>query len=68
MKYVRMSIEKESPEQLGYEKIKNNLTETSVRDRNIRDLGLVIDDMILPYGDHLGDPRLRETIAQQSGL
>ena len=24
MNYVRMSIEKESPEQLGYEKIKNN--------------------------------------------
>ncbi|NLV81560.1 MAG: aspartate aminotransferase, partial [Synergistaceae bacterium] len=60
MKYVRMSIEKESPEQLGYEKIKNNLTETSVRDRNIKDLGLVLDDILLPYGDHLGDPRLRE--------
>ena len=30
MKYVRMAIEKESPEQLGYGKIKNNLTETSV--------------------------------------
>ena len=48
MKYVRMSIEKESPEQLGYERIKNNLTETSVRDRNIKDLGLVLDDILLP--------------------
>lgn len=66
MKYVRMPIEKESPEQLGYEKIKNNLTETSVRDRNIKDLGLVIDDILLPYGDHLGDPRLRNIIAKQS--
>ena len=68
MKYVRMPIEKESPEQFGYEKIKNNLTETSVRDRNIRDLGLVIDDILLPYGDHLGDPRLRGIIARQSGV
>ena len=68
MKYVRMFIEKESPEQLGYDKIKNNLTETSVRDRNIKDLGLVLDDILLPYGDHLGDPRLRDIIAQQSGV
>lgn len=68
MKYVRMSIEKESPEQFGYEKIKNNLTETSVRDRNLKDLGLVLDDMILPYGDHLGDPRLRKLIAHESGI
>ncbi|MFR5879386.1 MAG: pyridoxal phosphate-dependent aminotransferase [Cloacibacillus evryensis] len=68
MKYTRMPIEKESPEQFGYEKIKNNLTETSVRDRNIRDLGIVLDDILLPYGDHLGDPRLRRLIAEQSGI
>lgn len=68
MKYVRMPIEKESPEQFGYEKIKNNLTETSVRDRSLKDLGIVLDDMILPYGDHLGDVRLRELIAKQSGI
>ena len=59
MMYERMAIEKESPEQFGYEKIKNNLTETSVRDRNLKDLGLVIDDLLLPYGDHLGDVRLK---------
>ena len=68
MKYERMAIEKESPEQFGYEKIKNNLTETSVRDRNLKDLGLVIDDLLLPYGDHLGDVRLRKLIAAQSGV
>lgn len=68
MKYVRMAIEKESPEQFGYDKIKYNLTETSVRDRNIKDLGLVLDDVLLPYGDHLGDIRLRKTIAEQSGF
>ena len=68
MKYVRMSIEKESPEQFGYEKIQNNLTETSVRDRSLKDLGIVLDDILLPYGDHLGDPRLRKTIADQSDI
>jgi len=68
MKYTRMAIEKESPEQLGYDKIKNNLTETSVRDRNLKDLGLVLDDLLLPYGDHLGDERLRKIIAEQSDL
>ena len=68
MHYVRMPIEKESPEQFGYEKIKNNLTETSVRDRNLKDLGIVLDDMLLPYGDHLGDPRLRKLIAEQAGM
>jgi len=66
MNYVRMAIEKESPEQRGYEKIKNNLTETSVRDRNLKDLGVVLDDMLLPYGDHLGDISLRKLIAEQS--
>jgi aspartate/methionine/tyrosine aminotransferase len=68
MKYVRMAIEKESPEQFGYEKIKYNLTETSVHDRNLKDLGIVLDDMLLPYGDHLGDIRLRKLIAQQSEI
>ncbi|MDO4561480.1 MAG: aminotransferase class I/II-fold pyridoxal phosphate-dependent enzyme [bacterium] len=68
MKYTRMPIEKESPEQFGYEKIKNNLTETSVRDRSIKDLGIVLDDILLPYGDHLGDPRLRRLIAEQSNI
>ena len=68
MKYVRMAIEKESPEQFGYDKIKNNLTETSVRDRNLKDLGLILDDVLLPYGDHLGDPRLRKLIAEQAGI
>ncbi len=63
-----MAIEMESPEQLGYSRIKNNLTETSVRDRNLKDLGIVLDDLLLPYGDHLGDPKLREIIAKQSDI
>ena len=68
LKYRRMAIEQESPEQLGYGKIRHNLTETSVRDRNLKDLGLVLEDLLLPYGDHLGDPRLRELLALQSGM
>jgi aspartate/methionine/tyrosine aminotransferase len=60
-----MPIEIESPEQLGYETITNNLSESSVADRRLADLGLDIelDDLLLCYGDHLGDRTLREAIA-----
>jgi aspartate/methionine/tyrosine aminotransferase len=60
-----MPIEVESPEQLGYDTITNNLSESSVADRRIRDLGLELDldDLLLCYGDHLGDPLLREAVA-----
>ena len=60
-----MPIEVESPEQLGYDTITNNLSESSVADRRLGDLGLdlELDDLLLCYGDHLGDPALRETIA-----
>ncbi|MEQ1785712.1 MAG: aminotransferase class I/II-fold pyridoxal phosphate-dependent enzyme [Acidimicrobiales bacterium] len=60
-----MPIEVESPEQLGYDTITNNLSESSVADRRLRDLGLDLDldDLLLCYGDHLGDPLLREAVA-----
>jgi len=60
-----MPIEIESPEQLGYESISFNLSESSVADRRLADLGLDIDvdSLLLCYGDHLGDPVLREAIA-----
>jgi len=60
-----MPIEVESPEQLGYDTITNNLSESSVADRRLADLGLQLelDDLLLRYGDHLGDPVLREAIA-----
>jgi aspartate/methionine/tyrosine aminotransferase len=60
-----MPIEVESPEQLGYDTITNNLSESSVADRRLRDLGLELDldDLLLCYGDHLGDPLLREAVA-----
>lgn len=67
MKYRRMSIEEESPEQLGYDKIRFNLTESSVRDRSLADLGSEIGDMLLFYGDHAGNDTFRELIAAQSG-
>jgi aspartate/methionine/tyrosine aminotransferase len=62
-----MPIEIESPEQLGYSAITNNLSESSVADRRLRDLGLSLDldDLLLCYGDHLGDPLLREAVAAQ---
>ena len=71
MRYRRMPIEVESPEQLGYSAITNNLSESSVADRRLSDLGLDVDvdSLLLCYGDHLGDPLLREAVAAQgSGL
>ena len=35
MRYRRMPIEVESPEQLGYDTITNNLSESSVSDRRL---------------------------------
>ncbi len=67
MKYRRMPIEEESPEQLGYDKIRYNLTESSVRDRSLGDLGIEVADMLLFYGDHAGHPGFRELLAAQSG-
>ena len=63
-----MPIEVESPEQLGYDTITNNLSESSVSDRRLADLGPALqveglDDLLLCYGDHLGDPSLREAVA-----
>ncbi len=66
MQYVRMPIEEESPEQLGYDRIKYNLAESAVSDRSLKELGLNLDDTLLCYGDHMGHTGLREIIAQQN--
>jgi aspartate/methionine/tyrosine aminotransferase len=60
-----MPIEVESPEQLGYDTIAYNLSESSVRDRRLGDLALDLDldGLLLRYGDHLGDPDLRAAVA-----
>ncbi|MEY2435052.1 MAG: hypothetical protein QOC92_4777 [Acidimicrobiaceae bacterium] len=60
-----MPIEIESPEQLGYDTIAYNLSESSVADRRLTDLGLDLDlsDLLLCYGDHLGERGLRDAVA-----
>ncbi len=60
-----MPIEVESPEQLGYERIRCNLAESSVADAVLGELGLELDleRLVLQYGDHAGHPGLRASIA-----
>lgn len=65
MKYVRMAIEKESPEEYGYGNIENNLSESSVTDQVMRELQISIQDLTLLYCEHMGLPALREQIAAQ---
>ena len=67
MKYARMAMEKESPEQLGYSSIAYNLSESSVRDRTLSEIGVQLPDLVLFYGDHMGPPGLRERVAAQCG-
>lgn len=68
MKFHRSAIEAEGAEVIGYENIKYNLAESSVRDRTLQDLGIEIRELELPYAkDHFGMTRLRELIASQSG-
>ena len=61
-----MPIEVESPEQLGYDTITYNLSESSIADRRLSDLGIdpgILDELVLCYGDHLGDRELRAAVA-----
>ena len=66
MKYRRMPIEEESPEEFGYDRIRFNLTESSVRDRSLADLGIELCDLLLFYGDHVGNEMFRDLVAAQS--
>ena len=59
MRYVRMPIEVESPEEFGYGRIRYNLSESSVADRKLSDLNLSIPDLTLLYTEHRGSERLR---------
>ena len=67
MKYQRMPIEVESPEQVGYDAIRFNLAESSMRDRTVAELGLDLDlgRTLLLYGDHRGHPGLRTLLAAE---
>lgn len=67
MKYVRMPIEVESPEERGYATILYNLAESSVTDRKLGAFGLDLADAVLAYGDHRGLPELRSQIAADVG-
>ncbi|MGO4406609.1 pyridoxal phosphate-dependent aminotransferase [Bosea sp. RAF48] len=60
---MRMPIEIEAPEQLGYETIRRNLSESSVADRRLGDLNVNLNDVLLCYGDHKGSIDLRDTVA-----
>ncbi|MET0685152.1 MAG: pyridoxal phosphate-dependent aminotransferase [Solirubrobacteraceae bacterium] len=61
-----MPIEVESPEELGYDTIANNLAESSFSDLRLADFGIDADvsQILLQYGDHRGLPELRELIAR----
>ena len=65
MKYRRMPIEVESPEEYGYGKIRCNLTESSVADLRLEALDLDLNSLTLAYTDHAGKPELRELIAAE---
>jgi len=62
MRYARMPIEVESPEEFGYGNIRFNLSESSIADQTIAGLGLSIPDLTLLYTEHRGSRRLRELI------
>jgi aspartate/methionine/tyrosine aminotransferase len=63
MRYCRMPIEVESPEELDYGNIRFNLSESSIADQSLSSFGLEIPDLTLLYGEHRGSPGLRELIA-----
>jgi aspartate/methionine/tyrosine aminotransferase len=67
MDYVRMPLEVESPEELGYSSIKYNLSESSICDRALSELDAELSKLVLFYGPHRGDEALRALIAAQSG-
>jgi aspartate/methionine/tyrosine aminotransferase len=59
MRYVRMPIEVESPEEYGYGKIRFNLSESSIADQSLVSLGLTVPNLTLLYGEHRGSAELR---------
>jgi aspartate/methionine/tyrosine aminotransferase len=63
VRYVRMPIEVESPEEYGYAKIRYNLSESSISDKRLSDLGLTVPDLNLLYCEHRGAEGLRTLIA-----
>jgi aspartate/methionine/tyrosine aminotransferase len=69
MRYVRMPIEVESPEEYGYAQIRCNLSESSITDQSLAGLGLTIPDLTLLYNEHRGSERLRSlVVADERGI
>lgn len=66
MQYRRMPIEVESPEELGYNTIKYNLAESSVRDITLEHIDIDFKKLVLFYGEHKGIVKLREAILEES--
>jgi aspartate/methionine/tyrosine aminotransferase len=66
MRYVRMPIEVESPEEIGYGTIRNNLSESSITDQRLSDFDLKIPDFPLVYNEHRGSEALRKLVVQDS--
>jgi aspartate/methionine/tyrosine aminotransferase len=67
MKYRRMPIEIEAPEELGYRTIQYNLSESSIWDARFGDWSKELDDLVLCYGAHRGKDELRDAIAASYG-
>ena len=61
-----MIMEVESPEELGYGLIRRNLSESSIADRVLGEFTVDLSGLTLLYGEHRGDPRLRELISAQA--
>jgi aspartate/methionine/tyrosine aminotransferase len=66
MRYTRMPIEIESPEEMGYNTIKYNLAESSLKDINLSSLDVDLKNLVLFYGEHKGVLKLREAIKEDS--
>lgn len=68
MLYKRMPIEKESPEEKGYDTILHNLAESSVSDLSFGELGIQLNELKLEYIPHRGHNGLRQMIGEEAGL
>jgi aspartate/methionine/tyrosine aminotransferase len=64
MRYKRMPIEVESPEEYGYGAIRYNLSESSIADQTLSSLGLVVPDLTLLYTEHRGARGLRALVVE----
>src|SRR4051812_7693403 len=67
MLYKRMPIEKESPEEKGYDSILFNLAESSVTDLTFGELNIQLNQLKLEYIPHRGNVHLRQMLAAEAG-